>query len=315
MKRHLLIFVLSIGFSVAYAQQQPSISQYMLNNYFANPAYGGSDAQLDLTLLHRAQWAGYKDYQGNGASQKTDFFQARYSPDSTGHIVGLQFVHDAFGALKTTEFQLSYAYRISLTKKSSLALGARAGITSMSIDFADRQILHPDDPLIPETKQSQTRPDVTLGAWLEHEAYYVGASVKGVVQSDFESLGVSREQLVTVTAGYHLPVGTDWTLTPSAQVMTNTDRTVVDGSLLFQQANRVWAGVSYRHEEAAILLAGFGLFDSKLRIGYSFDYVTSNRSIKTGSSHEIMLRYSIGKWHKRKPKVRQEDVVMPSVGR
>lgn len=307
-RKFFLLAVLSVGLcSILGAQQQPVVSQYMLNNYFLNPAYRGG-SQLSLTALHRAQWAGYDDYTGERASQKLDFFNASFSPDSTGHNVGLQFLHDQLGSIATTSVLVSYAYRIAMTRRAGLSLGFRGGVSTKAIDFGERRILHPDDPYVPEGRQSDTKPDVTLGLWLDHERYYIGISAKGfVTSSDFEAVGVRNEQLLTATAGYHARLSADWIFTPSVQVMSNTDRTVVDASLLFQKQQTVWAGLSYRHEEAAVALLGIGLFDSKVRVSYAYDYVTTNRSIKTGSSHEIMVRYGIGSWHPRKRVVRAQE--------
>jgi type IX secretion system PorP/SprF family membrane protein len=137
--------------------------------------------------------------------------------------------------------------------------------------------------------------------WYEHKKYYAGISAKGIVtQAKYETLGLQNEKLLTATAGYHFTLTKDWILTPSAQVVTNTNKTFIDGNVLVKNRNGFWAGLSYRHEEAATVLLGFGMMEQKLRFSYAFDYVTSNKSIKTNTSHEIMARYCIGRLHVRK---------------
>jgi type IX secretion system PorP/SprF family membrane protein len=302
MKKSIFFIVLMISAMVeVYSQQQPLLSQYMLNNYYLNPAYSGSGEQLSFTFLHRTQWAGYENYQGGNASQQVQFFNVSINPDSTGHNAGFQFTRDKSGTITSTGVQVSYAYRIPLSVKSVLALGFRGGIASRSVNFGEYIIKHADDPFIPAGKQSETKPDVSLGMWLEHEKYYVGVSAKGVViRSEYETLGLQNEKLLTATAGYHIALNREWEFTPSAQVVTNTDVTFVESNILVKNNDRFWAGLSYRHEEAVTVLTGFGMLDQKLRFSYAFDYITTNKSIKTSASHEIMVRYCIGRLHARK---------------
>jgi type IX secretion system PorP/SprF family membrane protein len=304
MKKGISFIILVISAAVELsAQQQPLLSQYMLNSYYLNPAYSGSGERLSFTFLHRAQWAGYENYQGDKASQQVQLFNVSINPDSTGHNAGFQFTRDKFGAVTSTGVQVSYAYRIPVTEKSTLALGFRGGITSKSINFGEYITEHSDDPFIADGKQSETKPDVSLGLWLEHEKYYVGVSAKGVVTpAEYETLGIQNEKLLTATGGYHFVLNKEWIFTPSAQVVTNTDMAFVESNVLIKNNNSFWAGLSYRHEEAATVLAGFGMLEQKLHFSYAFDYITSNKSIKSNTSHEIMVRYCIGRLHARKKK-------------
>lgn len=303
----LLLTIWTIAAAGVYGQQQPLLSQYMLNNYFLNPAYSGSGELVSFTFLHRAQWAGYQDYQGNNASQQLQLFNVSINPDSTGHNTGFQFVRDKQGSVTSMSIQLSYAYRMQVTENSTLALGFRGGIASKSINFGEYIIMHPDDQLIPEGNQSETKPDISLGLWFDHKKYYVGVSAKGIVtRADYKTLGIQNEKLLTATAGYRFSLNKDWTLTPSAQVATNTDKTFIDGNVLIKNNNGFWTGISYRHEEATTLLLGFGMLEQKLRFSYAFDYVTSNKSIKTNTSHEIMVQYCIGRLHPNKVKPQPE---------
>ena len=123
-----------------------------------------------------------------------------------------------------------------------------------------------------------------------------------VTQAEYETLGIQNEKLLTATAGYHFTLNKDWNLTPSTQVVTTTKQTFIAGNVLVQNKNGFWSGLSYRHEEAATVLLGFAMMQQKLRFSYAFDYVTSSKSIKTNTSHEIMVQYCIGRLHARKKK-------------
>ncbi len=308
MKKGILLITILIAATAGIrAQQQPLLSQYMLNNYYLNPACSGSGEVVSVTFLHRAQWAGYEDYLGDRASQQLQLFNVSINPDSTGHNTGFQFLRDRLGAVTSTSIQVSYAYRISISAKSTLALAFRGGVASKVISFDDYIVKHPGDPLIAEGKQSETRPDITLGFWYQHTKYYAGISAKGfVTRADYETLGIQNEKLLTATAGYYFTLTRGWMLTPSLQYVSNTDHTFFDGSLLLKNRNGFWSGISYRHQESITALLGFGMLDQKLRFSYAFDSVTSNRSVKTNASHEIMVRYCTGRLHDRKRRQRKD---------
>ncbi|HPJ79134.1 MAG TPA: PorP/SprF family type IX secretion system membrane protein, partial [Prolixibacteraceae bacterium] len=56
--------------------------------------------------------------------------------------------------------------------------------------------------------------------------------------------------------------------------------------------DRLWAGLSYRLQDAVSLLFGAELFNG-LRLGYSFDLVTSALGRYGYGSHELFLSYSL----------------------
>ena len=53
-----LVFCLILSGFVTEAQQLPQFTQYMFNTISVNPAYAGSRETLNVTALHRNQWAG-----------------------------------------------------------------------------------------------------------------------------------------------------------------------------------------------------------------------------------------------------------------
>ena len=56
--------------------------------------------------------------------------------------------------------------------------------------------------------------------------------------------------------------------------------------------DRFWGGISYRMNDAVALLLGMELFNG-LKLGYSFDLVTSSIGYYGFSSHEIFISYSV----------------------
>jgi type IX secretion system PorP/SprF family membrane protein len=299
MKKILLAVSFVTTLTYCFSQQQAAISQYMLNNYYFNPAYTGSGELYNFSMLHRSQWSGYKDYNGDAIAPETQLLTGNMNFDSTGHAIGILMSRDKITPLTTYQAQLSYAYRVRLTKKSILALGVRGGLVTQSIDYQKYIVKHPDDEYIREGKQSETQPDATLGLWLEHEKYYAGVSAHGIViQSDYTLPGLQNEKTIVATMGYHFNLVRQWRLTPTAQLITNTDQTTVQYSALLDHDNGFYTGFAYRQQDAATFLVGFAMLQKKLRLSYAFDYTIENRSSKAGNSHEVMISSRFGKWHR-----------------
>src|SRR5262245_56775769 len=118
-----LLFFGATGY--AFSQQQPVISQYLLNQYYFNPAYGGSGELYNFSFLDRSQWSGYRDYNGQAGAPNMQLLTGYMNVDSTGHTMGVLMARDKAANLTTYQVQLSYAYRVQLSRKSTLSLGFR----------------------------------------------------------------------------------------------------------------------------------------------------------------------------------------------
>ncbi len=283
------------------AQQFTAPSQYMLNSAYLNPAYYGEGELYSFTALYRSQWTGYKDYADNAIAPKMQLLTGLFNVNQTGHSLGFILSNDKTAYLSHVQAQLSYAYHINLTQKSTLSFGFRGGILSQSIDFNQYIIKHPDDPLIPQQKQTEIHPDMAIGLWFQHERYYAGLSTKGIlIQNSYTTPGFRNEIAYVFTAGYHLTGQSKWKLTPSIQLLASENDLSMDGSLMANYDGLFWAGLSYRYQEAMAVILGFGLLEKKLHINYAFDYVIGNRETTAGASHEVMLNYRMGQLKQKK---------------
>ena len=294
--------VLAVSALNVHAQQRPALSQYMLNNYYFNPAYSGEGELYSFSFLHRTQWTGYEDYTGSKGAPATQLFTATANLDSTGHTVGFMFSRDRVGYFNAFQGELSYAYKILITKESTLSVGARGGIATQSVDQARYVIKHPNDPYLEGGTQRESKPDVTLGIWYNHRKYYAGISARGfITNANYQTLGIESGKTIFITGGYHFKTSGRLTITPSAQLVTSRVKTLVQGGVMLLYNDAVWGGVTYRPEESVSVLLGFSFLERKLRLGYGFDITAGNKELKTGTSHEIMLNYRLGKLHVKKP--------------
>ncbi len=194
-------------------------------------------------------------------------------------------------------------YRVQLTRASTLSLGIRGGLDSRTIDFEKYIVRDPNDPSIPEAKQSETQPDLSLGLWYSHDAFYLGAAARSIVRPTDGTAGFNRGTRI-----YHYR----W---PSNACKQRADGCAQQHNSFFRTTTRRWisapwpatmivcgGGLSYRHQEAASILAGLAFLERKLRFTYAFDYVINNRKTTAATSHEISLQYRIGKRKETKGK-------------
>jgi hypothetical protein len=54
--------------------------------------------------------------------------------------------------------------------------------------------------------------------------------------------------------------------------------------------NRFWVGAGYRLQDAVIVTAGLEIMPN-LKLGYSYDYTTSDIRTYSSGTHEVMLGY------------------------
>jgi type IX secretion system PorP/SprF family membrane protein len=64
---------------------------------------------------------------------------------------------------------------------------------------------------------------------------------------------------------------------------------------------KMWGGVSYRTGDAVVAMLGLQLING-LRIGYSYDFQTSEIRTNTGGTHEVMIKYCFNVSLQHEPK-------------
>ena len=67
-------------------------------------------------------------------------------------------------------------------------------------------------------------------------------------------------------------------------------QTTFDINLNAQFNERFWVGASYRNEDAIVGMLGMNITE-KLKVGYSYDFTTSELKNYSDGTHEIMLGY------------------------
>ncbi|HEV7348702.1 type IX secretion system membrane protein PorP/SprF [Telluribacter sp.] len=290
----------------ALGQQDPQFSLFALNQIYFNPAASGADGLTRFQLTHRAQYAGYQGTFDDGGAASTQLFSFSVPIKNIG--IGFYALNDRIGPLTNQDFQLSAAYRIPMAG-GNLAVGARAGLYRRAIDYNRLRPGEPGDPLIQTGVISEIHPDASVGVRYETSAYYVGLSANHLLGARYRlGADAATNPLVPtfyLNAGMILEFGYLLQVQPILLVKTDLNEFSAEGGAMATYNQRYWAGVTYRQQDAVIVMAGINLMqDQSLRLSGAYDIVVGGTSVKSPTSYEVLLSYALPA-----PKVGKKTIV------
>ncbi len=301
MKKAFTIIALTAATAtIAEAQQDPQFSQNMFNRVGTNPGAAGSNNSMCFTLLGRQQWTGFT------GAPKTVLASADM-PVLQGSALhggaGITIVADKQGFESNISGKIAYAYHLPI-EKGKLGIGLELGAINYGLNGT---WLAPDgttggtDPSIPVGKLTKTVLDAGLGLYYTSEKLYAGISAAHLPASKIKSAVAGSTVTYDIARHYYITAGYNWALTPAITlrpnifVKTDAASTQIDGNVNALFNNMFWVGASYRTTDAVVAMLGVQL--KGLKIGYSYDYTTSNLKKGKGGassgSHEIYLGYCL----------------------
>ena len=287
----LICFVLT---SVLYAQKEPQYTQYMYNIGSFNPAYVGSVESTEISGLYRAQWI---DIPG---APRTIRFGANvpFANEKTG--LGFNIVNDQLGPVNQTYFDISYSYQVNLNYNTFLSFGLDAGGASLNVDFTKGSFENPGEPILGQGDNlSRFYPTIGAGLFIYSVQWYIGTSIpnfltEGIYNDDVATIIEDRMQFNFI-GGYVFNLNDNLKFKPAFLVNAIEGNPInVNLSANFLIAEKFTAGVSYRLDNAFSGLAGFQVAPSTF-VGYSYDYNTNLLGEFNNGSHELIVKFTLGK--------------------
>jgi type IX secretion system PorP/SprF family membrane protein len=278
------------------AQQDPQFTHYMYNMSVINPAYATENKDvINMGGIYRAQWVGIE-----GAPTTQSFFA--HKPLSRKVEMGISVVHDEIGdVVEESNIYADFAYVLSLSERTRLSFGVKAGVTLFSTNFNGFQYTSPLlDPAF-ENNISQTFLNVGAGTYLFGDNYYLGFSTpnllttkhlentNGIVTTGVEAIHyfLTGGYVFTFNGNDNLKVKPAFMAKGVQGAPVSLDLTT---NVLIN--NKFEAGIGYRLDDSVSGLASFYITPT-LRIGYSYDYTLTNlRKFNTGS-HEVFVLFDL----------------------
>ncbi|WP_394975009.1 type IX secretion system membrane protein PorP/SprF [uncultured Croceitalea sp.] len=272
--------------SVVGAQQLPQFTQYMFNTISINPAYAGSREKLNVTALHRNQWAGL------AGNPRTSTFSI-HSPLRNDRIgIGFSYINDQLGFEDTNYVYGDFSYTVPLSFDVNLSFGLKGGFTN----YTRPQIGDGLDPDLAPV--NEWTPNFGAGAYISSDRWYAGISSPRLVKSNVRSgqfVGLERLSYYAI-AGLVMDISLDFKFRPSVITkFTNGAPATYDVTAGFLGYEKFWFGASYRFNDAS----NFGAFmdyqvSKDFRLGYAYDLPTGDLRPYTGGTHEVILIFELG---------------------
>jgi len=290
--KYLALLYLIFASFLADAQQDPLFSQNMFNQMAINPAYAGSNDMICATAINRMQWVGF----GEGTPGTTVVnVNSSVKPFGLSSGVGLNIQNDKFGFNSDLGINASYAVRFNISGAGKLAIGLNGGFVNNSLKATWQTPSSPagGDNAIPSPDESSINFDLGAGLFFNNESMYFGASVTHLNQTKLNKAvePSTYRRHFYLTGGYTLSLPNPvWEINPSVFIGTDliTNQFSLTANMIYNK--KFWGGVSYRVGEAVMAMIGIELF-SGMRVGYAFDFSTTDISSYNSGSHEFMLGY------------------------
>jgi type IX secretion system PorP/SprF family membrane protein len=297
-------------------QQFPMYSQYIMNGFLLNPSYAGSDYYTTFGLTVREQWLGIPDAPSTyAAAFQTRILNNSYITKATtvrkkidrptkGGRVGLggYLFSDHNGIMHRTGFQFAYAYHLPIEEEKQLSFGLSLSAYQYFVDI--NGAVMPDDvydEFLANYDQVVYIPDANFGVSYVTRRFYAGFSMTNLFRGSLMfgnggENGNSQLGHYFLTGGIKFyPGSTDWIIEPS-MMLKSSDMLLkalqLDITTRVYYKEDYWLGVSYRTEDAVILLAGFRV--DRFYIGYAFDFTLSDIRSYTYGTHELTVLARFG---------------------
>ena len=298
------------------AQQVPMYSQYIMNGFLINPSYAGNDGYTTLNLTAREQWLGIPSSPSTYAfSFQTRWLNNSYIQKSTNvrkDIVkptrpsrvglGAYVFNDRNGIINRTGFSATYAYHIDIGSFGSrLSFGLASTFYQFAIDLDGAIVADINDEFLNNYDRVVFIPDFNFGVSYTSGNYYLGFSATQLFRGSL-TLGNAaknpRSELghFFLSGGVKVPLaGDDWMLEPSALVKTSDmvfKAAQMDITTRVYYKNDYWAGISYRTQDAVIMM--LGLTYDKFYFAYAFDLALTDIRNYSYGSHELSVAVKFG---------------------
>ena len=278
------------------AQQDPQFTQYMYNMSVINPAYAtAEEGILNLGGFYRTQWVGME-----GAPKTGSFFA--HTPINDKIEMGISFTNDNIGdVVNENNIYADFAYVLPVGIESKISFGVKAGVTLFDTNF-DGFMLQSGGTSTDQAFDeniSKAFPNLGIGAFFFANNYYLGLSAPNMLstkhlenENGIKATGVQNVHYF-FTGGYVFDIDEKLKFKPSfmGRAVKGAPLALdVTASILINE--KLEAGLGYRLGDAMSALINFRV-TPELRVGYAYDYTTSNLGDYNSGSHEIFILFDV----------------------
>ena len=273
------------------AQQTIKFSNYLFNKTILNPAAAGSNEYFEVIGSYRTQWASIEGAPTTAfLTADGVFFDKRIG-------ASVQLVDDRLGALKQTGIVGNIAPRIRTSSDGWLSLGLAVGLFSSNLDGSELTAPDEGDLAIPESSTRLNLMDFKAGVYYKDYRNFGGISVFNIFQPKLNYTASDRANEGVLARHFYTFVGRVFTVAPKfnvvPSVLLKSDKnfnTELDLNAKLVYDNMIAVGLAFRNGSSVGVLAEY-IHNDLFRIGYAYDYTTTDFNNYENGAHEIMLSY------------------------
>ena len=295
---HKIAALLSLTFLSlqSFAQQDPQFTQYMYNMSVINPAYAtAEEGILNLGGLYRTQWVGLE-----GAPNTGTFFA--HTPINDKIEMGISFTNDNIGDIvNENNIFADFAYVLPVGIETKISFGLKAGVRMFDTNFDNLTLQSGNSSTDVAFNQNLNRafPNLGIGAFFFTDNYYLGVSAPNMLSTKHleNENGITASGVESVhyffTGGYVFDINSKLKLKPAFMARSVKGAPLaldITANVLINE--KLEAGLAYRLGDAMSALVNFRITPD-LRIGYAYDYTTSNLGNFNSGSHEIFILFDV----------------------
>ncbi|MES2132738.1 MAG: PorP/SprF family type IX secretion system membrane protein [Bacteroidota bacterium] len=286
----LSVFTLIIGKTTT-AQQSSLFNTYSLDPLQLNIAYAGAGC-TEANIHYRTQWIGMKE------SPKVLQLNAHTALGKSNGLA-LRVNSQTQGLLNTMQATIGYAYRFSINQTTRIHLGIGVGWSQAALNSQKAVVMDANDASLSTNRQTANGFDSEFGAMLVGDKMKAGVSVLHLYNTNPSFAGSSYKTLpqFNTQISYTFNKGKKVEIEPwLLDRYTLKGDNVVEGILNFNFLKTITVGAGYRTNYGVIALVGAKI--ANIKLAYSFDYGASKNAVNLGSSHQVMLGFTLCKAHK-----------------
>ncbi|MBT1707569.1 type IX secretion system membrane protein PorP/SprF [Fulvivirgaceae bacterium PWU5] len=327
--------ILAIVYTLAAKAQDPEFSQYYAAPLYLNPAFAGTSEDHRFMANYRNQWPNIT------TAFETYAFSYDYNLSSLNSGLGVLILADKAGSanLKSTQFNLQYAYKVRLSDKWVLSAGLNFGVGFRTVDYNRlvfyEQLEFDQDGinLPPPTDlglKNTTYFDFGGGILAYNRKFWIGMSTSHINRPNRSMLN-SEAQIpikTTIHGGVRIPLYHGLfkkdrvaALAPSFVYKAQGTFDQLDIGTYFLYEPLV-LGLWYRgipikqnvrdniSQDAVVVILGFQL--QKVELTYSYDVTVSDLGPISGGAHEIALKFKVDLGTRVKTRKKERFIPCPT---
>lgn len=302
----LVCCLLFLSAGMLFAQKEPQYTQYMYNIGSFNPAYVGTVETPDITGLYRVQWSGIP------GAPRTMRFGVNLPFQNEKNGLGFNVVSDQLGPTTQTYIDVAYSFQVKLSEETKLSFGVDAGGSLLDVDYTKGDFEDENEPLLNNADTfNKFYPTVGAGIFMYQQNWYVGLSVPNFLTSGLyadEVANIVEDKMqFNFIGGYVFDFSEGLKFKPAVLMnYLNGSPLNLNLSANFLISDVVTLGASYRLDNALSGLAGLQVSNS-LFLGYAYDYNTNGLGEYSQGSHEVILKFYLGRASSKVKKERVRD--------